>query len=507
MERNRLDLGINPCFLWDNTGYALGYKPNDDNPQRTLDSFGAFRDKHLALESEIDDAEFSLVCEFLRQWNPETITDTDKKAIDEIVRGFCVFRHQGATGFVHNRPKIRNWWTAQLNASKNATKLGQCLASGRIGTIARLHEPKIKGVVGAQSSGASIVSFNFTSAESYGKEQGLNAPVSDQIAFQYSTALNRLLNSNQRIQIGDATTVFWTEKPTSAENWMGMMFGSIPSEDEETKQALAAILATIRKGGYPSELGDKNAEFYVLGLSPNAARVSVRFWFRSSLGQLVDHLHQHFADLSIVRSEHDAEYPAFWQILRETARESKDIPQLLSGALMRSVLTNTDYPRVLYSSVLRRITADRRVVYLRAAILKACVNRHSRIANPSFKEITMALDPERCDPAYQMGRLFAQLEKCQEDAQPGINDTIKDRYFDAASATPAIVFPRIIRLNQHHIGKLEKPKRVYHERRIQDICSRFDAFPPNLNLQDQGLFASVITTSDRTFLLRSLLTQ
>ena len=482
--------GINPCFLWDNTAYALGYKPDDAKPERTLESFNAFRDRHLELEDQIDDAHFILVCKFLKSWSPAAIPDSIKSEIDEIGSGFCVFRVEGETTFVHDRPEVKSWWTSQLRSDTDSSLPdAQCLASGEVSTIARLHEPKIKGVSGAQPAGASIVSFNFDAAESYGKEQGYNAPVSEKVAFQYSTALNRLLNSNQRIQIGDATTVFWTEAPTAAESWLPFAFGAMPSEDEGTKEQLAAILRTIRAGGFPGELGDKTTDFYLLGLSPNAARISIRFSIRGKLDELTKHLSQHFKDLAIDRSERDPEFPMFWQLLRETARESKDIPPLLSGALLRSVITGSPYPRILFSSILRRIRADQRIVYVRAAIIKAFLNRNSRVTNPSFTEMKMSLDPERKESAYHMGRLFAQLEKTQEDAQPGINATIKDRYFSAASATPSSVFPRIIRLNQHHIAKLEKGSRVYHERRIQEICSRVDVFPPHLNLHSQGLFA------------------
>lgn len=480
--------GIHPCFLWDNSAYCLGYKPNDDKPERTQKCFAAFRKYHLDLVDEIDDPHFFLVCKFLQSWEPESIKDTDKATIDEIGSGFCVFRVQGETEFVHDRPSIKQWWISNLDSDKSQLT-SQCLVSGQRDRIARLHQPKIKGVTGAQSSGATIVAFNFKSVESYGKEQGMNAPVSEQIAFQYTTALNRLLDSSQRIRIGDATVVYWTEKPAPAENWLGLIFGSEPTEDEETKQSLNAILTTIRQGGFPPELGEESADFYILGLSPNAARISVRFWCQSSLGNLVRNLHTHFNDLSIAHSKKEDDFPTFWQILRETARETKDIPPLLSGPLMRSVLNNIEYPQILYSSVIRRIRADRDVNYIRAAILKAFLNRNARLSNPSFLEITMALDPNRPDPAYQMGRLFAQLEKCQEDAQPGINDTIKARFFSAASATPSSVFPRIIRLNQHHVSKLDNSSRIHHERRIQEICSHFDSFPPNLTLQEQGAFA------------------
>ena len=347
----------------------------------------------------------------------------------------------------------------------------------------------IRDSSGAQSSGASIVSFNFDAAESFDKEQGSNSPVSEEVAFQYSTALNYLLNSKQRIRIGDATTVFWTDKPSPAEDWLGRIIDTTDAEDDSTKTKLGSILKTIAQGGFPADFGDQDTEFYVLGLSPNAARISIRFWLRSSLKQLVDSLRQHFVDLEISHSDNDNPYPALWQLLAETARESKDISPQLSGSLTRSVLTGQLYPQAFFAAVIRRIKADREIRHRRAAILKAFLNRHFRIHQPEKKEITVALDPDRKEVAYQLGRLFAQLEKAQEDAQPTVNDTIKDRFFGSASATPASVFPRIIRMSQHHLGKLEGGSKIYHEKSIQQIYSNFEDFPNHLNLQEQGLFS------------------
>ncbi|HEY3391425.1 MAG TPA: type I-C CRISPR-associated protein Cas8c/Csd1, partial [Lacipirellulaceae bacterium] len=229
---------------------------------------------------------------------------------------------------------------------------------------------------------------------------------------------------------------------------------------------------------------------YVLGLSPNAARISVRFWLESTLGKVLANLRQHFADLRIARGERDPEFPAAWLILRETVRDSKDIPPLLGGAVMRAILMGTPYPSMLLSSMIRRIRADREVRYVRAAAIKAHLNRNTRSGiDPLDKELEMSLDPTRAEPTYHLGRLFAELEKSQEDALPGINATIKDRYFGAASATPASVFPRLIRMSQHHLGKLDGGNRTYHEKRIQEILGNVDQFPSHLSLRDQGLFA------------------
>lgn len=476
--------GINPCFLWDNTAYLLGFKVDDPKPARTADSFAAFLQKHLEAEPQIEDPDYSAVCRFLEQWNPEKSADFPILAE---TTGFGVFRVRGKKHYVHQIDAVKTYWQSLINQSTDAVQ-GQCLVSGEIAALARLHEPKIKGVSGAQSAGANLVSFNADAYESYQKSQSYNAPVSEETAFQYATALNRLLGkgSSQRIQIGDATSVFWTEGSSRAEAVFGQLLDFSEPEDEAAKVELHSILNKVSQGQYPGELGLPETPFYCLGLSPNAARISVRFWHASTLDDVVQNLHRHFGDLAIAPThpERDPKYPAVWQLLRETARESKDIPPLLAGGLLRSILEGTPYPDVFYQAVIRRIRADRELRYLRAAILKAYLNRNYH------KELPMSLDPARPEASYHLGRLFAALEKSQEDALPGLNATIKDRYFGAASATPSSVFPRLIRLNQHHLSKLDNPgHKIAHEKRIQEIVSRLEDFPSHLPMQDQGLFA------------------
>lgn len=487
--------GINPGFLWDNTSYMLGFRPDDPKAERTAESFAAFRTRHFEVRQQINDAEFSAVCRFLEKWQPQQARDFPFLA--ELIGGFGVFRLRGRTHHVHERDRVLAFWRQRFGGCDDEPNVeGQCLVTGQRAPLARLHKPFIKGVLGSQSSGAALVSFNCDAFQSFGKEQSFNAPVSQAAAFNYATALNHLLRegSRQRLQIGDATVVFWTEKPTTAESLLGFVFNSLAAEDNALKLKLDAILRQIVKGGYPSDLGEPDTRFYVLGLSPNASRLSVRFWRESTLGEVVDNLHQHYSDLAIDRSQRDPEFPAPWQILRETARESKDIPPLLSGALMRCILDGTAYPASLYAAILRRIRADRQVGYVRAAVIKAYLNRNTRKdIQPLSKEIPMALDPDHPAPAYHLGRLFAALEKAQQDALPEINDTIKDRYFGAASATPAAVFPRLIRLSQHHLGKIDnKAHRIGHEKRIQEICHRLDpaqGFPAHFSMHAQGLFA------------------
>ena len=484
--------GINPCFLWDNPAYLLGYKADDPKPERTRESFEAFRARHLEAESEINDEHFSAVCRFLESWQPESALELEK--LLEVGTGFGAFRIRLEKGYVHQREAVVRWWKEQLAESDQTDQApqGQCLVTGEVGPLARLHEPKIKGVRGAQSSGAALVSFNLDAFDSYGKSQSINSPVHQAVAFQYCTALNYLLASKRhRVIIGDTTTVFWTGQPCVAENLFSSILGaSQDSEDDAQRIKVHTTLTRIRQGVYPHELGEPPTRFYVLGLAPNAARISVRFWYESTLKKMVANLHHHFDDLEMVHGPKEPDHPAPWQILRETVRDAKDIPDLLEGAFMRAILTGYAYPQMLYTAILRRIRADREVRYLRVATLKAFLNRNHRLGiQPLERSIPMSLDPNREEPAYHMGRLFAELEKTQEEALPGINDTIKDRFFGSASATPASVFPRLIKLNQHHLGKLEKPARVYREKRIQDIADRLIDFSSHLALKDQGLFA------------------
>ncbi len=488
--------GLNPCFLWDNTSYLLGYKADDPKPERTRESFEASRDYHLSLEQEINHPSYSAVCNFLKSWNPELSVNYAELA--EASTGFLVFQISGEEGYVHETSEIKAWWNQQLEAQQESKDVVNafCLVSGKRQRLARLHEPKIKGVRGAQSAGASIVSFNATAYESYHKEQSFNAPVSEQAAFQYCTALNYILSRDNKrsFTIGDATVVFWTERASPMEHlFSAFMDPDLKAEDESRREYLNRLFTQIAKGQYPiQELEDPETPFYVLGLSPNAARISIRFWYMSSLGEIFTHLSQHMQDLEICgKPEKELAMPALWQLLAETVRDTKDLPPLLAGSVMKAILSGQIYPQMLYSSVLRRIRMDRQINYRRVSLLKACLNRQNRIQKHSqlTKEISVSLDPEYPDPAYHMGRLFAELEKSQEDALPGLNATIKDRFFGAASATPASVFPRLIRMNQHHLGKLEPAGKTYHEKRIQDICQNLKQFPGHLSLSQQGLFA------------------
>lgn len=501
--------GINPCFLWDNQTYLLGRQPEEKGAGFGLSRFEAFRDKHLALERAIGDRSFSAVCRFLETWRPERLVEFS--ILGELSAGFGIFRIRSQKNPVHESSAVQEWWR-KSQAREEPGEVAQCLISGSLGPVARLH-PKIKGVVGAQASGASLVSFNASAYESYGKEQSYNAPVGEDAAFRYGTALNSLLtgpkSAKHRLRIGDTTTVFWTEKPTLVEDCFAelMSCGSQAAEeaqDETQRLRLARLLEAVRSGGRYQEFGDPGTPFHILGLAPNAARLSVRFFLRSTVDDLLAKLHEHYACMKMVgqfsvspgKSFPDPEFPAIWQILRETARAVDEIPPLFGGGLVRAIVEGSPYPEGLLSAIIRRIHADRSVRYLRAATLKAILIRNHRLSIP------IMLDPANIDPPYLLGRLFAALEKTQEDALGKLNAGIRDRFYSSASATPASVFPRLLRTYQHHLSKMPSgalaemigPDRATgakngREKLIQDIVGPLSKFPNQLNLRNQGVFA------------------
>jgi CRISPR-associated protein Csd1 len=367
-------------------------------------------------------------------------------------------------------------------------------------------------VAKAQPSGASLVSFNEDAFASYGRTQSFNAPVGEDAAFGYATALNYLLrNEKHRIGIGGTTTAFWAERSTNGleEDLLGALFNpvlDVESSEEETTASprivrdpqtvklLHDIFLRIKEGvSVKGNLAgiNENTNFFVLGLAPNASRLAVRFWHMDQFGAFVERVAQHYRDILIMkRFDRDPDLIPIWMILKETAPlgDSKRVAPLLGGVLMRSILTGAPYPMSLYSSIIARIRADHEINYVRSAVIKAFLVRKQRFyPNGGKEELTVGLNTENRNAGYMLGRLFALLEKAQEDANPGINATIRDRYFGSASASPGSVFPILLRLVQHHISKAEWGWRT--DRQIGAVMSDIDQFPAHLSLDDQGQFA------------------
>jgi len=473
-------------FMWDNTGYVLG-ADNKGNPERSMKTFKAFKKLHHDIGEGLDDEGMVAVLRFVDSWNPANAPELEYWE-DMVAGANLVFQLDGEFRYIHDRPKIKDAWLKNYSDNSSGV-VATCLVCGEEKHVARLH-PKIKGVRGSQSTGAAIVSFNLDAFQSYGKEQSFNAPISEDITFNYTTALNHLLRfeSRQKVQIGDAATVFWTERESPIEGFMGMILS--PQDDSGDLKEVRDFLEAVRDGKeLPKNIDDTDMKFYILGLSPNASRLSVRFWHVSTVEDISAKIGLHFKDLSIIKNyDNDPDFPGMWQLLRGTAvlRKSENISPVLSGSIIRSIMTGAVYPQSLMTTIIGRIRADQEINYLRAAMIKACLVRKYRI-NQISKEVTMALDKESTNIAYRLGRLFAVLEKAQRDAIPGANTTIKDSFYGSASATPRIVFPRLLRLAQHHTQKAKYGRNT--DKMIEEIMQDIQAFPAHLSLDDQGLFA------------------
>jgi len=384
-----------------------------------------------------------------------------------------------------------------------------CLITGSPDIVERLHPP-IKGVWGAKTAGANIVSFNLPAFNSLARKQGSNAPIGKRAAFAYTTALNHLLASKQRIQIGDASTVFWASADSRMESLLSQFFDEPPKDDPDQGTNAVKELLEAPLTGAPA-IYDNGTRFYVLGLAPNAARISVRFWHVATVGELASHIRRHFKDLEIVRPQYVERPFLSLKALLVAISPLDDLDKLppnLAGDSMQAILNGSTYPQTLLTAALRRVHADQakkdkktgkhkeHVTYARAALIKAWLNRQARITNPNQEtEITMALDESNTNIGYRLGRLFAVLEKTQEDASPRLNTTIRDSYFSSASSTPAMVFPSLMRRGQNHMTKLRKEKSglyVNRDKLIQAIhSSGVDGtigYPPVLSLPDQGRF-------------------
>jgi len=460
-----------PNFMVDKADYIFGMSGSSE--KRVYQKhFGKLVHE---VSSDSSDIVVSAVKNFLRKWNPRDAAElVGWKEICGINGKWVAFRLQGERGFIHEHPAIKKLWSEYI-AQENYPE-GLNFVDGQ------KHPLQFQYAQFKFGSGASLVSFNKKAYESYGKERGKNAPISVEAEFKSSAALKHLLRSKtQRLRIGDATTVFWAECDSAVETFMGQVLNPFPDGAEAIP--VQKFLEAVRAGKMPSEIEhDGDVKFYILGLSLNKARLALRFWHVCSVGEMMTRLQEHFKDLEMERNpERDVKFPGIWHLLKETARETKDISPLLGGALTRSILTGTNYPQNLFQGVLRRIRASQNVNYLKAAILKAVLQRNHK------KEVPMSLDPDRKDVAYLLGRLFAVLEKAQLDALGKINATIKDRFFGSASATPATVFPRLLRLAQHHIEKSEYGH--VSDRRIAEIMEHVGAFPKHMGLEDQGLFA------------------
>lgn len=489
-------------LLWDHIGYLLGLPEEDKKSAKQHETWLKYLD--ALPEALQNDRGVAAVLKFYkqnRQGGLEKAVQTPQ--IEDCLKSpqcNMAFRlnedvlpvpcREAVHAFV-NQNMEADWTENGGGKSKKEIK-GRCLVTGEHGVIARTHSrtpinKDTKCLVGLQKN---------SGYDSYGKEQGYNAPVITATEFAYVTGLNTLLKSpKQRLQIGDSTTVFWSKKPSTFESDFAIFFKEPEKDDPGARtEKVRALFEAVNSGtGYLND--DGRNSFFILGLSPNAARIAVRFWHDGTINEFAQRIKQYFEDFKITRPPGEPEYYSIWRILVNisTLDKSENIPPNLAGEFMRSIIAGTPYPATLLQAALRRIRSDTkyRVKPIRAALLKAYLNRYARIY-PQYKqkEVGFSLDASQPSIGYQLGRLFATLEKIQEEANPDIGATIRERYYGAACATPVSVFAILLRLKNHHLAKMTSRGRVVNfERLLGEIMGRLNDFPAHLDLHEQGRFA------------------
>ncbi|MGY3449795.1 type I-C CRISPR-associated protein Cas8c/Csd1 [Bradyrhizobium sp. USDA 4353] len=486
-------------FLWDNTAYALGVTASDNRTGTSR--LEAFRDLHKRMLSETQDVGLLALLRFVQSWRPEDFCRLGWPEYMKDTNVVFALESERRRGIrIHERPVARELWGRLARGAE--AQSGICLVTGKHGPIARLHPP-IKGVWNAQTSGASIVSFNLDAFKSYGHEQGDNAPISESAAFAYTTALNRFLakGSRNRIQIGDASTIFWAEagEPQAAEQAENV-FASLFAVDEKLEASKAGeLLRAIRNGAPLVKVAPHlsgGVRFFVLALAPNKARLSIRFYIEDDFGKIAERYGQHVRRMSIDPPPRES-MPSMWRLLIETAtlKKSENIVPNLAGDWMRSILTGAPYPLTLLATLLMRLRADHDVNGLRVAIIKSILIRNFGRSFP--REIPVSLDADNREPGYLLGRLFALYEQIQTAALgQNVSATIKDKFYGAAASQPRRIFPILDRGSRSHLSKFgveRRGVRIALENAIGEIMETLspgaDPFPAHLSDKQQGLFA------------------
>lgn len=479
-------------FLWDNSAYLLGIDQKG-KPERSRECFAAAAKLHHAVLDSVDSPNARAILAFFDTWRPEHAAEHPAliRQLDDVTAGGnLVFRVDGRK--VEEDAAIREAWQRYRDGGESGVKM-QCLVTGKEDEIAAVH-PSVKGVRDAQSSGAALVSFNAPAFCSYGHEQSYNAPVGKYAAFAYTAALNHLLADSDHVQhIGDTTVVCWAEGADDAYPGFfsavigGGTYGGLSDND------LRAALKRLANGLPCDDLGvDPNRPFYILGLAPNAARLSVRFFLRDSFGKLMENVNAHYERMEIVRPAYEKfNYLPLWALLRETvnlnSRDKAPSPAM-AGATARAIFSGARYPASLLEAVMLRIRAERDITWGKAAIIKAYYLKNPHEDCPK-EVLTVSLNEASTNPAYTLGRLFSVYEAVQQAANPGINATINDKYFNSAAAMPASIFPVLNNLCQKHLRKLDARQHVYYDKQIMKLKGVLNEnYPARMTLAQQGSF-------------------
>ncbi len=485
--------GIAANFLCDNSGYLLGVDTKG-KPERTEKCFTAARELHLSLLSKVNTPAAQAVVAYFQNWDPDQAFNHPALTEDwkEIQDGAnLIFWYEDKP--VTEDPEIRRAWQRYYDQPGTGPVM-PCLVTGAAEPAALIH-PAIKGVKDAQTAGAALISFNAPAFCSYDREQNANAPLSGYAAFAYTSALNYLLADREHVRIiGNTTVVCWVEggEEGYTDAALALLYGDSPKMTNASLRAIVEKLARGEKADWAGTPLEPERRFYILGLSPNAARLSVRFFLENSFGNFLKNVDQHYKDLEIIRPAFDKiEQLPLWKLLSETVNQKstdKTSNPQMSGDVLRSILVGGQYPATLLNSVMLRIRAEHQVTRGRAAILKAYYLRNKHQDCPK-EVLTVELNEASMNIPYTLGRMFSVLEAVQQAANPEINTTIKDKYFNSAAATPATIFPLLVNLAQKHFRKLKEGQRIYYEKQLaplMDFVGR--AYPRRLTLPEQGSF-------------------
>lgn len=490
---------ILPNFLWDNSAYMLGID-NKNNPERAISCFRSCADFYRNMLKDVNSSTAKAILAFFETWVPQDAATHPAltEHLNDIVAGSnLVFLVDGS--YAHDDQMLRQVWNEYYNSQSNGPEM-VCLVTGKRTNVEYTH-PIIKGVQGAQPSGASLVTFNTDASCSYGKKQNLNAPVSQYAAFAYTAALNYLLADWTHVsRIGDTTVVYWAENgSTSAQDMMGCFcYGQNMTQSSYTEGDLFGLVQSLCKGDsveFEDEKLNPDMDVYVLGLSPNTSRLSVRFFLRNSLGDILKNTMAHYERMEIVRYEGARQTVPLWKLLDETVKYDKTPVPNMAGDVLKAIMNNSPYPASLYNGIQNRIRADREINRERAGIIKAYYKYYTDhymsvqgIVNPE-EVLTVSLNKESTNVPYVLGRMFAVMEAIQHCANHSVNTTIKDRYFNAASSAPSHVFPMLIDLAQKHLNKIGGGLAVYYDKQLSEMIDKLDGnYPSHLNIPEQGVF-------------------
>ena len=484
-------------LMWDNIGYVLGISTEDKPESQELANkkHAAWIESLMSLPANLRESpEGKAVIQFYQNGGIDSALKSQEIEECKKISGCNIaFRLNSEHLPVPAGEAVKKYQKSQIDlpGKKGKVVVGTDLVTGKTGQIVRLHrKTRIYG------GGDSLVSFQVNSGyDSYGKEQGYNSPITNNTEFSYTTALNYLLRSkNQQIIIGDTQTLFWGSKENKLEEKISILFEDpeAPDPDSNVSQ-VKELFNSIRSGAYIREDGE--IPFFVLGLSSNSHRISVRFWENGSVSEFAEKIKQYFDDFSIISEPNQPEFYPLKTILVNisTLNKFENIPPSLAGDVMRAILKGTPYPAAMLQLAVRRIRSDvrNRVTRVRTATIKAYLNRYYGLyTHRKIKEITMKLDETQPSAGYQLGRLFATLERIQEKANPSLNATIRDRFYGSACTSPVSVFPTLLRLKNHHLAKIESKGMVtWFEKKLGKIMDNVERFPSHLDLQEQGMFA------------------